>query len=358
MDFEAIPFKKRNSDDNDSFCRKENGKLVVEVQNKTSSAKSVPVRVSYREYGTDSDPKAREAQEKMSGSIPANDSKKVKFNCPADGCYDPECVFDITINPGPEEVYYRGVCKKGPDLVPLPDDDFKSTGSYWLRDNSVVGLPTMTVTIQNQGNENAAASKFRVNIKGYGPLPPFDLRALKPSEIEKVTFPIPVTPPNSFLDRDIEATVTLDVTNQVAESNETNNEVSGNCLKGPDLVNKPGNNYEPGTGEKWWVRQIVGPDQFMLVNVWNDGSLEAGPSEIQVTAENPTGAGLPPIDLGTYFIPALAPDDFIEVSVTIPNGPPGNLDTNPFNATVTVDSANQVIESNENNNVHIDLVDL
>ncbi len=103
-----------------------------------------------------------------------------------------------------------------PDLIPVPD----ATGNFCRRKNG-----TLIVTVKNQGTSGAGPSSTRVDFLSYGqvtmPTPP-----LGPSASVDLLFPIP---PNCD-DPDCEFRITVDVNNDVTESNEGNNFASGACI--------------------------------------------------------------------------------------------------------------------------------
>jgi hypothetical protein len=104
-----------------------------------------------------------------------------------------------------------------PDLMPVPDQ----RGSFCKsKDNR-----TLTVTVRNQGTGGAGPSTTEVDFLSYGkvtkPTP-----ALGPGASVDLDFPIP---PGCF-DPDCEFRITVDINNQVAESDEGNNYASGKCI--------------------------------------------------------------------------------------------------------------------------------
>ena len=225
----AVPFKKRPGD-NDNFCRKENNHLIIEVKNEgTTTATSVKVRVAFRGYGTSQNPRDRNPQEEIVVEITAGNSELFEFDCPSDACYDPRCVFDITIDPGGgpgdrKEKYYRGVCQKGPDLVPVQEDTLIGTGFYWKTNASGKKI---FVNVQNQGTAEAVDSTIRVDFKDN---PPSKRAATGPIKPHK-TKPVEVDIPTALWGTNFQAKVTVDVDNIVQESNKKNNEHTGFCKK-------------------------------------------------------------------------------------------------------------------------------
>lgn len=111
----------------------------------------------------------------------------------------------------------RGDDDRGlPDLVPVPD----RSGSFCRRRNS-----KLVVTVQNQGAGPAGPSTTEVDFFAHGrqslPTP-----ALAPNASADLLFDIP---PGCF-DPDCQFRITVDATNQVTESNESNNTADGVCL--------------------------------------------------------------------------------------------------------------------------------
>lgn len=232
---EAIPFPKRPQD-NDSFCRLELNpggggvppflELIVEVHN-TGNAPSPPtrVRVDFRKYGTVNNPNDRVPQERplpilqpvSAGGIPA----RLAFDPPCIACYDPRCAFDIIIDPGgPLENFYRGVCQRGPDLVPIPAANYLATGFYFRKINAGGGNRDIEVRVQNQGTADSVAARLSVafpnNPTGFQAIPP-----LVPSQIQ----PVRVRIPAPLTGVAFQPVITLDVDNVVEESNKDNNTV-------------------------------------------------------------------------------------------------------------------------------------
>lgn len=245
----VVPYRKR-PEDNDSYCRIRDNQLIVEIENRgPGQALPTRVRVDFRGYGTCKNPKDRNVQEQNTPGLPAPPpgplpppppypSVQLYFDCPSEDCYDPKCAFDIIIVNGDtdpntgitKDRYYRGVCLKGPDLVPVPDVNFPITGVYWRRRPAPAPVnEEMVVTIQNQGTADALPARIRVDFgqpspRPVNPIPPSphafgNTNALSPHQSEEVYIPIP--PPlqgNAF-----QATVTADDNKNVSESNEENN---------------------------------------------------------------------------------------------------------------------------------------
>ena len=103
-----------------------------------------------------------------------------------------------------------------PDLVAIPD----ASGSFCRRKDS-----TLTVTVKNQGASGAAPSTTQVDFLAFGkvsmPTPP-----LAPGASVDLLFAIP---PGCF-DPNCEFQITVDVNNEVNESEEGNNVVKSACL--------------------------------------------------------------------------------------------------------------------------------
>jgi len=103
-----------------------------------------------------------------------------------------------------------------PDLIPVPDEN----GFFCRREESM-----LIVTVRNQGNAGAGPSTTEVDFGTYGkiqlPTPP-----LGPGAEIDLKFPIPF----GCFDPDCEFRITVDVNNQVDESDEGNNFASGTCL--------------------------------------------------------------------------------------------------------------------------------
>lgn len=112
----------------------------------------------------------------------------------------------------PPRRFERGL----PDLIPVPD----ANGSFCNRKEL-----TLIVTVKNQGTGGAGPSVTEVDFFAFGkvsvPTPP-----LGPGASVDLLVPIP---PGSF-DPDCEFRITVDVNNQVTESNEGNNIGNGSCL--------------------------------------------------------------------------------------------------------------------------------
>ena len=115
---------------------------------------------------------------------------------------------------------------KYPDLVPVnpnPND----------ADCITDGQGGLLVTVENQGNAKAPPSVTRVI---FSPGGSFDLDTpeLEGASVEdpgasvELTFPIPA----DCFDPDCEFEISVDATDQVVESDEGNNTVSGKCLGG------------------------------------------------------------------------------------------------------------------------------
>jgi hypothetical protein len=104
-----------------------------------------------------------------------------------------------------------------PDLIPLPDP---KTG-FCKRD----AKGNLIVTVKNQGSADAGASTTTVVFAPGGtfskPTPP-----IPAGGSVNVSFPIP----GHCFDPDCSFRIIVDSSNQVTESNETNNTASGTCL--------------------------------------------------------------------------------------------------------------------------------
>lgn len=106
-----------------------------------------------------------------------------------------------------------------PDLVPVPGPGTGPGRFCRRRDGNLV------VVVRNQGNATASASVTRVNFGAFGVADAIT-PALPPGNQVELEFPIP---PGAF-DPDLDFTITVDANNQVAESNELNNTVTGICI--------------------------------------------------------------------------------------------------------------------------------
>ena len=115
-----------------------------------------------------------------------------------------------------ERVPARRVELGAPDLIPIPD----AKGSFCRRKDS-----TLTVTVKNQGDGPAGPSTTQVDFLAFGkvtqPTP-----ALAAGASVDLTFAIP---PGCF-DPNCEFLITVDLNNEVDESDETNNIAKGACL--------------------------------------------------------------------------------------------------------------------------------
>jgi len=103
-----------------------------------------------------------------------------------------------------------------PDLVPVPDP----TGSFCRRDNE----GNLIVTVKNQGTAGAGPSVTEVDFLGFGKVSIPTLPLLPGASVD-LLFPIPF----GCFNPDCEFRITVDVKNQVIESNEANNTASGTC---------------------------------------------------------------------------------------------------------------------------------
>ena len=115
-----------------------------------------------------------------------------------------------------ERVPARRLELGAPDLIPIPDPK----GSFCRRKDS-----TLTVTVKNQGDSAAGPSTTQVDFLVFGkvsqPTP-----ALAPGASVDLTFQIP---PGCF-NPDCEFVITVDVNNEVDESDEGNNIAKSACL--------------------------------------------------------------------------------------------------------------------------------
>jgi hypothetical protein len=104
-----------------------------------------------------------------------------------------------------------------PDLIPVPDE----TGSFCNQEDGA-----LLVTVKNQGTAPAGPSTTQVDFFKYGqislPTPPLGAGQVTSPPL---AFPIP---PGCF-DKDCEFRITVDLNNDVAESNEANNTADGVC---------------------------------------------------------------------------------------------------------------------------------
>lgn len=120
-----------------------------------------------------------------------------------------ETLHTVTIKP-------RQIQVGLPDLIPVPDEK----GDFCrLKDNLLL------VTVKNQGTSGAGPSMTEVDFGNFGkvtqPTP-----ALAPGASVDLTFPIP----SGCFNPDCDFRITVDVNNDVAESDEGNNFASGMCL--------------------------------------------------------------------------------------------------------------------------------
>jgi hypothetical protein len=104
-----------------------------------------------------------------------------------------------------------------PDLVPVPDDS-----GFFCQRTPNGGLK---VTVRNQGTAAAGPSKTEVDFGAYGkvvkPTPP-----LAPGASVDLEFPIPF----GCHDSDCEFRITVDMDDEVVESDEGNNSASDTCI--------------------------------------------------------------------------------------------------------------------------------
>ena len=106
-----------------------------------------------------------------------------------------------------------------PDLVPVPDSVFNS---FCVRD--VNG--NLIVTIENQGNSTSFPSTTEVNFSGAGQTVSASTPSLKPGESVILLFEIPA---NCF-GPDCGFQISVDVLNDVPETDEQNNIVFDSCI--------------------------------------------------------------------------------------------------------------------------------
>lgn len=115
-----------------------------------------------------------------------------------------------------ERVWPRRLELGLPDLIPVPDEH----GFFCRREDQ-----SLIVTVKNQGSAGAGPSATQVDFLHHGQvvlLTP----ALTPGASVDLAFPIP---PGCF-DPDCEFKITVDVNNEVVESDEGNNFASGVCI--------------------------------------------------------------------------------------------------------------------------------
>jgi hypothetical protein len=118
-----------------------------------------------------------------------------------------------------ERVSARRIESGLPDLVPIPDP--QPGVGFCRRDDR----GNLIVTVLNQGTSGAGPSTTQVDFGTFGqvslPTPP-----LGPGASVDLLFPIPL----GCFDPDCDFRITVDVNNQVSESDEGNNFASGTCL--------------------------------------------------------------------------------------------------------------------------------
>lgn len=115
-----------------------------------------------------------------------------------------------------ERVPARQIRLELPDLVPVPDEN----GFFCkLKDDCLI------VTVRNQGGSGAGPSTTRVDFGNFGvtelPTPP-----LAPGASVDLCFTIP----RGCFNPDCDFRITVDVYDNVAESNESNNYAQGTCI--------------------------------------------------------------------------------------------------------------------------------
>lgn len=117
-----------------------------------------------------------------------------------------------------EQIHERqkGITPELPDLIPVPDP----SGSFCRRREG-----KLVVTVKNQGAGSSGPSTTEVDFFRHGKVS-MPTPALAPNTSTDLLFAIP---PGCF-DPDCEFRITVDVMNDVAESNEGNNTANGTCL--------------------------------------------------------------------------------------------------------------------------------
>lgn len=116
-----------------------------------------------------------------------------------------------------DRVKERRRSTKRPDLVPVPDPE---TGSFCRRKGS-----KLLVRIDNQGSGPAGSFKTTVDFFSHGKVTR-STTGLGPGDSVNLEFDIP---PGSF-DPDVEFRIQVDASNDVEESNETNNVANDVCI--------------------------------------------------------------------------------------------------------------------------------
>ncbi|MBI1743272.1 S8 family serine peptidase [Candidatus Acetothermia bacterium] len=204
-----------------------------------------------------------------------------------------------------------------PDLIPINPD-------FSPRNPNVGDTVNVTVTVQNVGTGDAGS--FLVEIRDSAGTDRRTITSLTASRTTSVSFSRRINVnPEIF-------TITVDSTNQVDESNESNNTITLR-VDAIQPVAKPDLTIERLDAVPSAPR--VGDNVNLNVSVRNIGSVSAGPFVVQISDSGGT-------DRQSFS--GLSANGSLSLTFT------RRMNSNSELFTVTVDAFNQVDESNENNN--------
>jgi len=162
-DLRPVPYE------NGSYYRLKDKNLIVVVKNYGKvAAVATTTRVGFAGYGSCKEPQNRGPQDLSTELLgPGVSSVELKFNCPSDDCFDPDCEFYITVDatnefredPTTRNNVTFSVCSKPmlPDLGVVLNDK----GALGTLENE-----QLKVVVRNQGTAYARPSKTRVNLNG------------------------------------------------------------------------------------------------------------------------------------------------------------------------------------------------
>jgi subtilase family serine protease len=191
---------------------------------------------------------------------------------------------------------------------------------------------TITAIVRNSGDEASISSTLEIDVAGEATPATYAIPSLNPSDTYQVQRQVSLTTPGVY---QVKATADLD--DDVTETNETNNETTDNIIvTAPDLtVSSLGHlPIDPTNIDTITITAIVE----------NEGDAAAGASTLEIDVDG---------DALTYAVPSLNPSETHQVQRQLVLNTPG-----AYVVTATADMNHAVTESNENNNVTTDTIDV
>lgn len=198
-------------------------------------------------------------------------------------------------------------------------------------DPTITDTITLTVIVRNRGGITAGASTLEIDVDGEATPTTYTVPSLSPSQTHQVQRQINLTMPGNY-----QVTATADLNDDVAESNENNNTAIDNIqVTAPDLVvgSLTHSPADPTNLDTITITALVE----------NIGDATATTSTLEIDVD---GGAL------NYKIPVLDPSETHQIQRLI------SLTPGSYQVTATADLLEDVTESDEDNNVTTDTINV